>query len=161
MFAAGDEFLHTQAGNNNPYNQDNETTWLNWNRLRKNADIFRFFKLMISFRKAHPTICRSRFWREDIRWRGVGPTTDLSYHSRSLAYYLSGKSQQDEDLYVMINAYTEPLSFTIFDGLQKPWNRVVDTSYESPQDILAPGSEVRVIGSKYLVAPSSIVVLTQ
>ena len=49
MFAAGDEFLHTQGGNNNPYNQDNETTWLNWNRLRKNADIFRFFKLMISF----------------------------------------------------------------------------------------------------------------
>jgi isoamylase len=161
MFAAGDEFLHTQGGNNNPYNQDNRTTWLNWNRLRKHADVFRFFKLMISFRKAHPTICRSRFWREDIRWRGVGPTTDLSYPSQSLAYYLSGKSQQDADLYVMINAYTEPLSFTIFDGLQKPWSRVVDTSFESPQDILGPGSEVTVVGSKYLVEPRSIVVLTQ
>ena len=70
MFAAGDEFLHTQGGNNNPYNQDNETTWLNWDRLREHSDIFRFFKLMIAFRKAHPTICRSRFWREEIRWRG-------------------------------------------------------------------------------------------
>ncbi len=161
MFAAGDEFLHTQGGNNNPYNQDNETTWLNWDRLHQHSDIFRFFKLMISFRKAHPTVCRSRFWRDEIRWRGVGPTTDMSFPSRSLAYYLSGKSFQDLDLYVMINAYSEPLTFTIFDGLQKPWSRIVDTSFESPQDILPPGCEVTVVGSKYLVEPRSIVVLTQ
>ena len=161
MFAAGDEFLHTQGGNNNPYNQDNETTWINWNRLREHADIFRFFKLMIAFRKAHPTICRSRFWREEIRWRGVDSSTDLSYSSQSLAYYLSGKSHHDVDLYVMINAYTEPLRFTIFDGLVKPWFRVVDTSFSSPQDICAPGSEVQVIGSKYVVKPRSIAVLIQ
>ena len=30
MFRAGDEFLNTQCGNNNPYNQDNETGWLDW-----------------------------------------------------------------------------------------------------------------------------------
>lgn len=29
----GDEFMNTQKGNNNPYNQDNETTWLNWDLL--------------------------------------------------------------------------------------------------------------------------------
>jgi len=28
MFRAGDEFMNTQKGNNNPFNQDNETTWL-------------------------------------------------------------------------------------------------------------------------------------
>ncbi len=161
MFAAGDEFLHTQGGNNNPYNQDNETTWLDWDKLEEHADIFRFFKLMISFRKAHPSICRSRYWREDIRWRGVDPTTDLSYHSQSLAYYLSGKAQEDIDLYVMVNAFTEPLSFTIFDGLQKPWSRIVDTSMDSPNDICSPGTEVPMVGSKYLVQPRSIVVLTQ
>ncbi len=33
MFCAGDEFMHTQRGNNNPYNQDNEITWLDWDRL--------------------------------------------------------------------------------------------------------------------------------
>jgi isoamylase len=161
MFSAGDEFLHTQGGNNNPYNQDNETTWLNWDRLCEHADIFRFFKLMIAFRKAHPTVCRSRYWREEIRWRGVDPTTDLSYHSQSLAYYLSGKSQGDDDLYVMVNAFTEPLSFTIFDGLQKPWSCIVDTSLDSPNDICTPGSEVPMVGSRYLVQPRSIVVLTQ
>ena len=37
MIVAGDEFLNTQRGNNNPYNQDNITTWLDWDRLQKNA----------------------------------------------------------------------------------------------------------------------------
>ncbi len=30
MLAAGDELGHTQQGNNNPYCQDNELTWINW-----------------------------------------------------------------------------------------------------------------------------------
>ncbi len=30
MLAAGDELGHTQGGNNNPYCQDNEITWIDW-----------------------------------------------------------------------------------------------------------------------------------
>ena len=30
MLAAGDELGHTQGGNNNPYCQDNETSWIDW-----------------------------------------------------------------------------------------------------------------------------------
>jgi glycogen operon protein len=161
MFLAGDEFLHTQNGNNNPYNQDNEITWLNWDRLKENSDVFRFFKLMIAFRKMHPTICRSRFWRKDIRWRGISPSIDMSYHSQSLAYYLSGESQEDVDLYVMINAHDQPLRFSIVDGQHKPWFRAVDTGLDSPNDICEPENEAQVIGSKYLVQSRSIVVLVQ
>ena len=161
MFAAGDEFLHTQGGNTNPYNQDNRTTWLDWSGLNKHADIFRFVKLMIVFRKAHPTICRSVFWRDDIRWHGVNSETDLSFHSHTLAYYLGGASVQDADLYVMINGFAEPLSFTICDGFRKPWMRVVDTSLTSPDDICLPGNEVQVHGSKYTVQARSIAVLMQ
>ncbi|MBX3670486.1 MAG: glycogen debranching protein GlgX [Rhodocyclaceae bacterium] len=32
MLAAGDELGHSQGGNNNPYCQDNATTWLDWSR---------------------------------------------------------------------------------------------------------------------------------
>ena len=85
MFRAGDEFLNTQFGNNNPYNQDNEIGWLDWSQLQSSKDIFRFFKKMIAFRKNHPSLSRSRFWREDISWYGVGPTVDLSDDSHSLA----------------------------------------------------------------------------
>src|SRR3954451_15291621 len=71
MFAAGDEFLNTQGDNNNPYNQDNETTWLDWDLLTRNADFFRFAQAMIAFRKAHPSLGRSRFWRADVTWLGA------------------------------------------------------------------------------------------
>lgn len=87
MFRAGDEFLQTQGGNNNPYNQDNATSWLDWDRLRTNHDVFRFFRCMIAFRKAHPSLGRSRFWREDVRWYGTGPTVVMGPESRTLAYY--------------------------------------------------------------------------
>ena len=137
MFRAGDEFMNTQQGNNNPaYNQDNETTWLNWRLLTQNRDVFRFFKNMIAFRKAHPSIARSRFWREDVHWYGVGDTPDLSFNSHTLAYSLHGASQNDSDLDVMINAYREDSTFAVQEGEAKEWLRIVDTSLPSPSDIL-------------------------
>ncbi len=119
MFLAGDEFLQTQLGNNNPYNQDNETTWLDWDLLRVNHDFFRFFRLMIAFRKAHPTLCRSRFWRKDVHWYGCHRELDMSHESRQLAYYLDGQSEQDVDLYVMINGGPTEKIFTIHEGLPR------------------------------------------
>ena len=149
MLIAGDEFLQTQRGNNNPYNQDNETTWLDWSRQIDHADHLRFVKKMIAFRKAHPTLGRGRFWRDDVRWYGVGGSTDLSYDSHSLAYCLRGASQGDCDLYVMINAYHEPLSFPIQETRSGGWKRAIDTGLESPDDIAEPGREVAVTSMEY------------
>ena len=53
MFLAGDEFGNTQFGNNNVYCQDNILSWLDWNLLEENKDIFNFFKFMIRFRNTH------------------------------------------------------------------------------------------------------------
>jgi isoamylase len=158
MFRAGDEFFNTQYGNNNPYNQDNETGWLDWSQLRTNGDIFRFFKNMIAFRKTHPSLSRSRFWREDVSWYGTGLTVDLSNESRSLAFCLHGASQKDDDIYVMINAYWEGLEFHIQEGAAvHEWKRIVDTSLPSPDDFLEHGLHLE--RAEYLVAPRSIVVL--
>jgi isoamylase len=44
MFRAGDEFLNTQYGNNNPYNQDNETGWLDWDPTPCAPGHFPFFQ---------------------------------------------------------------------------------------------------------------------
>jgi isoamylase len=160
MFCAGDEFMNTQGGNNNPYNQDDETTWLDWDRLaRTRDDLFRFAKLMIAFRNSHPSIGRGRFWRDDIRWYGVGREVDLSYQSHALAYCLHGGADQDRDLYVMINAFWEPLEFGLFEGTPEQWGRVVDTSRDAPQDIVEPGQETSPIANTYPVGPRSIVVL--
>jgi len=157
MFRAGDEFLNTQYGNNNPYNQDNITGWLDWSQLHSNRDIFRFFKNMIAFRKNHPSIMRSRFWREDVAWYGTGARTDLSYESRSLAFCLHGASQNDDDIYVMVNAYWGELEFHIQEGAATEWVRIVDTSLASPSDFAENGVPLEAMS--YKVAPRSVVVL--
>jgi len=157
MFRAGDEFLNTQFGNNNPYNQDNEISWLDWSQLEKNQDIFRFFRGMIAFRKSHPSLCRSRFWRDDISWYGVGPTVDLSPDSRSLAFCLHGASQGDDDIYVMINSYWGELEFKIQESAPKVWLRIVDTNLPTPHDFSECGLPLQQLS--YQVAPRSLVVL--
>ena len=157
MFRAGDEFLNTQFGNNNPYNQDNTTGWLDWSQLQSNQDIFRFFKNMIAFRKRHPTLSRSRFWREDVAWYGIGEKVDLSYDSRSLAFCLHGASQNDDDIYVMINAYWEKLVFHVQEGTAPEWRRIVDTALSSPKDFFERGESLQ--AASYSVAPRSVVVL--
>ncbi len=159
MFRAGDEFMNTQFGNNNPYNQDNETSWLDWSKLQANQDIFRFFKKMIAFRKSHPSLCRSRFWREDVSWFGTGPAVDLSPESRSLAFCLHGASQGDDDIYVMINAHWEELQFRIQEGTPQDWVRIVDTSLPTPDDFAEFVGPLRY--ATYQVAPRSIVVLVR
>ena len=159
MFRAGDEFLNTQFGNNNPYNQDNETGWLDWSQLQTNGDIFRFFKNMIAFRKNHPSLGRSRFWREDVNWYGTGAKADLSYDSHTLAFCLHGASQDDDDIYVMINAYWEKLDFQVQEGKPQEWMRVVDTALPSPDDFTERGEALE--GLNYAVGPRSVVVLVR
>lgn len=159
MFCAGDEFLNTQRGNNNPYNQDNETAWLNWDLLERNRDIFRFFQKIIAFRKAHPSLSRSRFWREDVRWYGTGSQVDWSDDSHTLAFFLSGASQKDDDIYAMINAYWHDLSFTIQEGTAAEWHRVVDTSLACPSDFSEPGAEPPLSTLVYAVKARSVVIL--
>jgi isoamylase len=157
MFRAGDEFLNTQFGNNNPYNQDNITGWLDWSQLEFNRDIYRFCKNMIAFRKNHPTLSRSRFWRQDVAWYGTGVAADLSPDSRSLAFCLHGASQNDQDIYVMINGYWENLTFQIQEGTASEWTRIVDTAVSTPNDFSNSREPLKT--PSYLVAARSVVVL--
>ena len=158
MIVAGDEFANTQGGNNNPYNQDNTTTWLDWDRLGTHRELFDFFAGMISLRKSRKSIARGRFWRDDVRWYGTTGDPDLGSWSHSLAWCLSGQRYAEGDLYVMVNAYVDPLSFHI----QAPgeWRRIVDTSRGPGADVIAVPTAPAVLGDTITVAPHSIVVLT-
>ena len=115
----GDELGRTQGGNNNAYNQDNETSWVDWERAAGFADLERFVGLLLELRHRHPVLSQPAWWGEDVRFFGVDGPADLGPHSRSLAWHVG-------DLYVMANAWWEPLTFAI----QAPgaWRRVVDTS---------------------------------
>jgi isoamylase len=159
MFRMGDEFLQSQAGNNNPYNQDNETTWLDWRRLETNQDVFRFCRSMTRFRKSHPSIARPHFWRDDVRWYGTERAVNMSAGSQTIAFCLDGMSQADDDLYVMINAGPSDARFGIHEGPVGGWRRAIDTAQAVPFDICEPGSESPVPAAYYLVKARSVVVL--
>jgi len=155
MLRAGDEFLHTQGGNSNPYNQDNETTWLDWRRRDVYAGFWRFVQQMIAFRKRHPSLARSRFWRLDVHWFGPDGVADLS--RPVIAWLLRGASQQDCDLYVMVNGGREPVQFVV-QNAGGPWRAVVDTSRPSPEDITLDKARPLARPS-YVVDARSVVVL--
>lgn len=57
---AGDEFLNTRKGNNNPYCQDNEIGWVEY-RTDKEALLFNtFLKNLLAFRKRHVILHQSK-----------------------------------------------------------------------------------------------------
>lgn len=51
MITAGDEFLSSNSGNNNPYCQDNEIGWVTYNTDKVSKTIYKYIKNLIEFRK--------------------------------------------------------------------------------------------------------------
>lgn len=119
----GDEFGNSQKGNNNPYCQDNPITWLDWNNLHKNQEIYTFWKEMVSLRKNHP-ILRPADEFKIMDYISCG-YPDLSYHgesawcprmdsySRQIGQLFCGKyaelsgEKEDSFLYLAVNMYWE------------------------------------------------------
>ncbi len=60
MLLAGDELGRTQRGNNNAYCQDNEISWIDWERA--DTDLTEFVRQVIALRRAHPVFRRRRFF---------------------------------------------------------------------------------------------------
>ncbi|MDQ2804224.1 MAG: glycogen debranching protein GlgX [Pseudomonadota bacterium] len=58
MLLAGDEFGRTQRGNNNPYCQDNEISWLDWSLAGspQGRAMTAFTARLIALRRAHPAL---------------------------------------------------------------------------------------------------------
>jgi glycogen operon protein len=61
MLTAGDEMGRTQGGNNNPYCQDNETTWLDWELEPWQEDLLATTRHLAAVRRALPVL-RQRTW---------------------------------------------------------------------------------------------------
>lgn len=101
---------------------------------------------------------RSYFWRKDISWYGAGLQVDLSHSSRSFAYSLRGSSEDDDDLYVMINASDQPLEFVIQETHPNGWLRIIDSSLEAPHDIVEVEHALILHAPSYALQPRSIVV---
>ena len=168
MICAGDEVRRTQKGNNNGYCQDNEISWFDWKLAEKNSEIFRFFQLMIAFRKRYGSLGRRVFYNGEINKRGLA---DISWHgtklfqpgwdnpnARALACTLGG-FEGEADIHFMLNMHWKSLNFEIPQIEGRSWYKVVDTAEASPKDILDPCQEVLISGSSFFVEDRSVVIL--
>ena len=82
MFVMGDEVRRSQRGNNNAYCQDNEVSWLNWEkREEKQNALFEFTRRLIQLRQQHPVFRRPKFFQgrrirgseiKDVMWFNPG-----------------------------------------------------------------------------------------
>lgn len=169
MFMMGDEVRRTQRGNNNAYCQDNEIGWFNWDDVQKNQGLFRFVKKLIQFNLNHRLLQENYYWhitRDDdtqrIHWHGVKLNhPDWGWHSHSIAFLLTDKEDK-EQVYVMINAYWEKLTFEIpypEPTIGKEWVRVIDTSLPSPNDFIDVEKAPPYRSSTYTVSPRTVVML--
>ena len=167
MLLAGDELGQTQMGNNNAYCQDNEISWIDWTLRERNQSMFRFFRLLLEFRRRHPLLRSTSYASlagegdRRIAWHGTKlGKPDWSHGSRWIAMQLSGLSEKgsEDNVLFIANAHWEPHDFELPNtGLR--WLRFIDTSLESPRDITEIGKEARVPPKKtYTVGPRSTVV---
>ena len=152
MFAAGDEVLRTQRGNNNAYCQDSDISWLDWSFSPEARAMLRFTREMIALRKRHPSLRRKRFLdgpSEDapgeIHWYGedLAPPNWHDNEVRVLCFTLSGLTPRESALHVMINMASTVRILPLPDVAVRHWRRVVDTTLVAPDDIAPAGVPVR------------------
>ncbi|AAW73371.1 glycogen debranching enzyme GlgX [Xanthomonas oryzae pv. oryzae] len=164
MLLAGDEFGHSQNGNNNAYCQDNELTWIDWTAATKAAaaDQAAFVRRLIRIRQRYPLLHRARFFDgkfdealglKDLTWLAPDghEMDEAGWHdpeARALMLRLDGRSPAtglreiaaNVTLLMLINAASTSVSFTLPAMHDEHWRVLVDTARHGGR-VVAGGSE--------------------
>ena len=183
MLLGGDEIGRTQQGNNNAYCQDNEITWFDWQAA--DLGLLAFTTRLVAFRKAHAVFRRRRFLlgadTADLAWYTPAgtPMTGSDWAdggARAVAIYLDGSDAPDhardgspmidDDFLVLVNAYWEPLPYTIPAtraadplGSRQVWHTEIN-SYDpdSPDNAAVHrAGDVRTVEARSIVVLRSVV----
>jgi len=169
MITMGDEVRRTQGGNNNAYCQDNEISWFDWTLVEKHADVRRFATMLNSRRLSLDSMLEQQslslneiLQEADKSWHGVKLNQpDWSPSSHSLA--ISAEAPNKELMvHLIFNAYWEPLEFELpplAEGSGNSWLRWIDTTLDSPNDVVEWEKAPTVPGRSYRVGPRSVVML--
>lgn len=143
---AGDEDCNTQKGNNNPYCQDNEVGWKDWNKSVTAERQFEFVRKLLAFRADHP-VFRKKGESSFMDLASCG-YPELSFHSdeafrvkaenynRHMGMMYAGaygdqKGSRDTDVYIACNMHWNEHRFAL-PKLSKGcgWRLVMDTAAE-------------------------------
>ena len=126
MLAAGDELGHSQRGNNNPYCQDNEITWIHW--AQADADLVPYTAHLIALRRR--LLPLGSHWyhgqpgargRADLSWwrRGGQPLSGNDWDrrgSRVIGAYVGAPGHGDAALLMLFNAEDADTGFELPAG---------------------------------------------
>ena len=177
MILAGDEFGHSQGGNNNTYAQDNKITWLDWLGISADGRSLReFARKLIATRRAFSILHRSRFVVgnvnpelevKDVTWLAPDGTEMSaaqweSPYTRCFGMLLDGRAQEtgikrkgsDATLLLVYNAHYEVVEFTLPDVPQgRSWAGLIDTYRPDAPPAVFP------FGHRYPVEGRSMVAL--
>ena len=137
MILAGDEFGRTQEGNNNAYAQDNEISWVHWDKLGdEDRKLTEFVRALLKHREAQPLLRRDSFrdgmvvdWlnpaggnQDDEAWNDASATT--------MGLRLARESAGDcwSEAVILYNALDAETPFLLPERSDKPWRIVIDTA---------------------------------
>ncbi|MCD7098041.1 glycogen debranching protein GlgX [Stenotrophomonas sp. MMGLT7] len=150
MLLAGDEFGHSQQGNNNTYCQDNELTWLDWDTAEHAParDLAAFVRRLTALRRRYPMLHQNRFLEgtydeefdlKDVTWLTPdGHEMDESHwhdpHARALMMRLDGRAPtsglrragRNVTLLLLVNASIAEVAFEL-PGNGGGWHLELDT----------------------------------
>ncbi|MYW01718.1 glycogen debranching protein GlgX [Streptomyces sp. SID3343] len=153
MLLHGDEIARTQGGNNNAYCQDNEVSWVDWERGREHWVFLEWVQMLIRLRREHPVFRRRRFLRgkpieggalADIAWFAPSgkPMTEQDWHAgfnKAVSVFLNGRAIgepgprgehiEDDSFFLVFNASEGDLDFTLPPGeYGTAWETVFDSA---------------------------------
>ena len=129
MLAMGSELGQTQAGNNNGYAQDNETTWLDW--AGADPGLIDFTARLIAVRRSLALLRGDAFLDggEDVAWLtpdGRAMTDGDWQAEASLTMLLKGDGQR---LAILVHRGAEARRFRLPEaGPGRRWSLLVDSS---------------------------------
>ncbi|GAA1680817.1 glycogen operon protein GlgX homolog [Citricoccus zhacaiensis] len=185
MISHGDELGRTQQGNNNVYAQDNELSWIHWDDA--DEDLIEFTSRVVALRQDHPVFRRRRYFDgrpaarsdsmalPDIVWLEPDATAKdesdwETYYAKSIAFFLNGHDLTeterggedhgnggDHDFYVLLNAYWEPVEYTLpGEPFPDSWDLVVDTADATPDTTeFSAGDRISVPGRGIVILQSA------
>jgi glycogen operon protein len=161
MLAAGDEMGHTQRGNNNPYCQDNEITWIDWQAA--DTELLAFTRHVLNLRQR--ALPLGERWydglsdvrgRYDLAWidadgRALEGEAWRDPNSRVLGCLIGKPAKATDPLLLLVNAEAMGHVFTLPIGR---WQAVLDTA--QPDGLPAMRGEA---DASYALAARSMVLL--
>ena len=132
MICGGDELGHSQNGNNNPYCQDNETTWIDWSRA--DDALIAFAARVIALRTA--LLPFANHWydgstpADGLVWTGGDGETlhDDAWNDeghRAIGCLINAPGRGEEPVVLMMNGSEVDVDFVLPAG---HWKALLDTA---------------------------------